>query len=88
MAKPRGMRGGGLHPQEKKIRSVWTNPALPSPPFLRQGSQAWCAHRDPTLVWHPQDLLPALGELPRLGTEEQQHTALLPALRELWQGTV
>lgn len=31
--------GRGLHPQERRIRSVWTNPALSSP-FLRQGPKA------------------------------------------------
>lgn len=63
-----GMRGGGLHPQERKMRLAGTNPALPSPPCLRQGPQARGTHRDPALVWHPQDLLAAPGWLPRLGT--------------------
>lgn len=30
------------------------------------------------LVWDPEDLLPALGELPRVGTGEEQHITLLP----------
>lgn len=32
--------GRGLHPHERRIRSVWTNAALSSP-FLRQGPQAF-----------------------------------------------
>lgn len=49
------------------MRSVWTNPAPPSPPFLRQGPQAWGTHREPALVWHLQDLLPAPGGASKSG---------------------
>lgn len=33
------------------MRSAGTNAALPSPPFLRQGSQAWDTYRDSAMMW-------------------------------------
>lgn len=51
LARPLGMWAGGLHPQERRMRSAGTNATLPSPPFLRQGSQAWDTYRDSAMMW-------------------------------------
>lgn len=51
---------GFASPGEKNEVSLdKSNP--PSPPFLRQGPQAWGTQRDPVLMWQPQHLLPAPG---------------------------
>lgn len=87
MAKPLGMRGGGLHAQEKKNEVSLDKCSPPLSSFSQAGIPGMVHPQGSNIGVAPSGLAPRPRGASKSGTEEQQHNALLPALRELWQGT-